>query len=243
MFIFQRLVVEFAVEDARIMRAREMKKRRSDSKRSVAGSKDNRDLREGGEVEGGAKRGTNKKVKWQLKCKEKRLRRRERREKTEGNICKPSNGPAPFEEDGMGGSQGQSAPETESRNRHKKRKLSQGTAEGNFDVCVVGPASDGMKKPSLNGRKRKAVSMESDNRLSGGEERGVVSEGETKRQRRSKVWSGGERQTKLSRRQSRRVCFVQCVCVCVCVCVRTPTHEYICACDLSLCLTGQKSRL
>ena len=77
---FQRLIVEFAVEDARIMRAREQRKKRSESKKGVIGGQILEHREEGHKgVRGKGVRGTNKRVEWQLKCKEKRLRRRERR--------------------------------------------------------------------------------------------------------------------------------------------------------------------
>ena len=220
MFIFQRLIVEFAVEDARIMRARELKKRRSDSKRSVVGAQGDKNVGEGEQGEGGGRRGTNKKVEWQLKCKEKRLRRREQRAKKTGS------GDGVLE-DGVCAPQGQSSPQTDPRNRHRKKKDSQRMIERTVDVGR--PASDGVVKPTLNGRKRKTVGFEFDNRLVGGAKGGVVSEGGAKR-RKSEVESGGadimrEQKTKLSGRQSRRVRVCVCVrarvraCVCVCVCV------------------------
>ena len=61
------------MEDARAMRAREQRKRRLETK------KVNEVSQESGDGEGGRKK--NRRVEWQVRCKEKRLRRRERKDK------------------------------------------------------------------------------------------------------------------------------------------------------------------
>ena len=82
----QRLIVEFAVEDARIMKTREeRKKRQQQNKISDGGPKGGQNSRPGGQGADGREEGEkrkNKKVEWQVKCKEKRMRRRERKKQT-----------------------------------------------------------------------------------------------------------------------------------------------------------------
>ena len=72
-------MVEFAVEDARIMQAREQRKTRRESKAtaSVRGQEGGQMSGQGG-AEGVEVKRKNKKVEWQLKCREQRLRKRER---------------------------------------------------------------------------------------------------------------------------------------------------------------------
>lgn len=86
----QRLIVEFAVEDVRILRAREAKKKQVKMRAGeLQNSRENEEEKEGRESprmrrkeRDGGERG-NKRVEWQVKCKEKRLRKRERQsEKT-----------------------------------------------------------------------------------------------------------------------------------------------------------------
>ncbi|CAI8032099.1 RNA-binding protein 28 [Geodia barretti] len=127
----KRLIVEFAVEDVRVMRVREDRKKRQGERavgghtggqNSVAGGQGN----EGGE---GEKR-KSKKVEWQLRCKEKRLRRRETKQQKvdEDNrtISNPRN-------DGDGRSN-RLKPVTKSTggrlNRQKGGKVANGTVEG-----------------------------------------------------------------------------------------------------------------
>ena len=76
--LLQRPIVEFAVEDVRIMRVRDQRKKRLASKNSITGRHQEDPI----SGEGESVRGTNKKVNWQLKCKEKRLRRREARKQS-----------------------------------------------------------------------------------------------------------------------------------------------------------------
>ena len=82
----QRLIVEFAVEDARIMKTREERKKRQQQKKiSDGGPKGGQNSGLGGQGADGREEGEkrkNRKVEWQVKCKEKRMRRRERKKQT-----------------------------------------------------------------------------------------------------------------------------------------------------------------
>ena len=62
--------MEFAIEDVRVIRAHEQRKKRVEAKAA-------REQGDSKPVEGEEKKRPNEKVEWQIKCKEKRMRRRE----------------------------------------------------------------------------------------------------------------------------------------------------------------------
>ena len=202
--ILQRLIVEFAVEDARIMRAREQKMRRSKARMGAGGPRRDQNSGEGGQE--GERRRPNKKVEWQVKCKEKRLRRRERQgEEEDSGGAKQT---PPPRSDGVFVVKEKQTPVTAEKhqrklNRHRKSEWSVRT---DTKDDVLGPASRGAVKSGL---KRKTMNQSSVPETD--VERGGVDEvgGPFKRQKMSTMKSTTQgmwaQRLKPSRRQSRKV--------------------------------------
>ena len=193
-FFLQRLIVEFALEDARIVRVREERSRRrregapggqKGAQNSVAGGPGN------DKGEEGVKR-RNKKVEWKIKSKEKRIRQRERRQERvdkDSPVAVESSKPPTTRDGGQdrermrnGGDQS-GRKGFEKRTNQREGKVGNGVREGK----------------SVNGWKRKSQFSEKETK-------------ELKRKRNrdraelpNETAGGGEKRIKLSRKQSRKV--------------------------------------
>ena len=194
--------MEFALEDARVMRVREVRKKRREPDSGGQRGAQNSGSRGNDEIVEATVGRKSKKVEWQLKCKEKRLRRREKKTDLTHSQEVSRGDKKKVREDGE-------MCENGDVRRGASTNKKQVASEKNGQQFVGG----NKKKGSVNGQTRKFEStvkhFEPASKTFGTGSKNFDGVAHRKRKLHHESETevaGGEKRVKLSRRQSRKVC-------------------------------------